>query len=52
VNYSDTPYAIEIFVADGRSDGLKLVSSRNWTGIFVDIRSMLKERQKDRCLAG
>ncbi len=31
------PYAIEIFVADGKSDGLKLVSSRNWTGVALDF---------------
>jgi hypothetical protein len=31
------PYSIEIFVPDGNSNGLKVVSQRNWTGIVLEF---------------
>jgi hypothetical protein len=31
------PYSIEIFVPDGNSNGLKVISQRNWTGVVLEF---------------
>lgn len=33
----ENPYSIEIFVPDGNSNGLKVVSQRNWTGVVLEF---------------